>query len=142
MILQTYLWQFVRFTFTDLGPALANWARNSYWSSSREIPNCDSPHMKESPHCPYEKTHPLALKNEPPIFMGGEICHVTNLMITATQQSIIIEIDEVIIQYYWDWDWCFEGSFLTALVKWSLDIRLKNFFYHNALLSTYSFLPF
>ena len=49
MILQTSLWQFVKFTFTDLGPAFANWARNWYWSPHRKIPNCDSPDMKGSP---------------------------------------------------------------------------------------------
>ena len=42
MILQTFLWHFVKFTFTDLGPAPASWARNWYWSPSREIHNCDS----------------------------------------------------------------------------------------------------
>ena len=43
------------------------------WSLPREIPNCDSPHMKGSPHCPYEKADPpLALKNESPHLHGGE----------------------------------------------------------------------
>ena len=43
----------------------------------REIPNCDSPHMNESPHCPCEKANPpLALKNEPPPHLhGGRGCH-------------------------------------------------------------------
>ena len=32
MTLQIFLWQFVKFTFTDLGPAFAKWAKNWYWS--------------------------------------------------------------------------------------------------------------
>ena len=42
-------------------------------SPPREIPNCDSPHMNGSPHCPYEKADPpFALKNESPHLHGGQ----------------------------------------------------------------------
>ena len=53
MIVQTSLWQFVKFIFTDLGRPFANWARNWYWSPPREIPSFVSYdaylHMKKYP---------------------------------------------------------------------------------------------
>ena len=72
MIVQTSLWQFVKFTFTDLGRPFANWARNWYWSPPREIPSFVSYdaylHMKKYPPPPmsiWKGRPPLALKNDP-----------------------------------------------------------------------------
>ena len=67
--------------------AFASWARNWYQSPPREIPNCDSPHMKESPRCPYEKTDsPLALKNDPPFSWREKIpCTAFPLISVGTQ---------------------------------------------------------
>ena len=71
MILQTSLWQFAQFTFTNLGPAFANWTRNWYWSlpgkSLIVIPSIwrspPTAHRKrQTPHWPW--------KMNPPIFMG------------------------------------------------------------------------
>ena len=61
VILQTSLWQFVKFTFTDLGPAFASWARNWYWSLPRKS-------LIVTP--PYEGAPPYPLfiwKGRPPI---------------------------------------------------------------------------
>lgn len=61
------------------------------------------------------------------------------MTVTVTQQFIIIELFNIIEI---ETDALFEGSSLTAFLKSSLDIRLKDFLHHNVLLSTYSFLPF
>ena len=102
MILQTSLWQFVKFTCTDLGPAFANWARNWYWSPHREIPNCDSPHMKESPHCSYEKAdHPLALKNELANLYGARGYHVRRwLKINLNVYNFIICLNKNLVTHF------------------------------------------
>ena len=101
MIVQTSLWQFVKFTFTDLGLPFANWARNWYWSPPKEIPNFDSYdaylHMKKYPHCPYEKADPrLALKNDHPQSSWGERTPGTLLAVQCWLQQLSDSSNNVI----------------------------------------------